>query len=119
MTVAIKPIRTEKEYKTLLAQIDILVDCAEGSPEEDLLEVLSILADDFENKHYPIAAPDPIDAIKLRAEELNLKNKDLAVYFGSASKASEVLNRKRPLTFSMVKRLYQQLGIPASVLLSH
>lgn len=119
MTVNIKPIRTEEEYNTLLQQIDFLVDCNEGSPEEDLLEVLSILADDYENKHYPISAPDPIDAIKLRAEELNLKNKDLAIYFGSASKASEVLNRKRPLTFSMVKRLYQQLGIPASVLLSH
>jgi HTH-type transcriptional regulator / antitoxin HigA len=118
MTVNIKPIRTEEQYNSLLEQIDLLVDCQEGSPEEDLLEVLSILADDYENKHYPISAPDPIDAIKLRAEELNLKNKDLAIYFGSASKASEVLNRKRPLTFSMVKRLYQQLGIPASILLS-
>ena len=114
----IKPIRTEAEYNAVLAQIDLLVDCLEGSPEEDTLEVLSILADDYENKHYPIAAPDPIEAIKLRVEELNLKNKDLAPYFGSASKASEVLNRKRPLTFAMVKRLYQQLGIPASILLS-
>ena len=118
MTITIKPIRTEAEYKTVLEQIDTLVDCPEGSPEEDLLEVLSILADDFENKNYPIAAPDPIEAIKLRIEELNLKNKDLAPFFGSASKASEVLNRKRPLTFSMIKRLYHQLGIPASILLS-
>ena len=119
MNITIKPIRTEVEYQVVLEQIDTLVDCLEGSPEEDLLEVLSILADDFENKHYPITAPDAIEAIKLRAEELNLKNKDLAVYFGSASKASEVLNRKRPLTFSMIKRLYQQLGIPASILLAH
>lgn len=119
MTITIKPIRTEAEYQVVLEQIDTLVDCLEGSPEEDILEVLSILADDFENKHYPITAPDAIEAIKLRAEELNLKNKDLAVYFGSASKASEVLNRKRPLTFSMIKRLYQQLGIPASILLAH
>lgn len=115
----IKPIKSEAEYNKVLEQIDILVDCNEGSPEEDLLEVLSILADDFENKNYPIAAPDPIEAIKLRMEELNLKNKDLVPYFGSASKASEVLNRKRPLTFAMVKKLYQQLGIPASILLSH
>ena len=119
MTIVIKPIRTAAEYEVVLEQIDTLVDCAEGSPDEDLLEVLSILADDFENKHYPITAPDAIEAIKLRAEELNLKNKDLAVYFGSASKASEVLNRKRPLTFSMVKRLYQELGVPASILLAH
>ena len=115
----VKAIKTEVEYKKVLEQIDALVDCLEGSPEEDLLEVLSILADDFENRHYPIQAPDPIEAIKLRMEELSLKNKDLAPYFGSASKASEVLNRKRPLTFAMVKRLYQQLGIPASILLSH
>lgn len=117
--MVIKAIKSEAQYNKVLAQIDALLDCIEGSPEEDLLEVLSILADDFENKHYPIAAPDPIDAIKLRMEELNLKNKDLVPYFGSASKASEVLNRKRPLTFAMVKKLYQQLGIPASVLLSH
>ena len=117
--MVIKAIKTEEEYNKTLAHIDTLIDCAEGSLEEDLLEVLSILADDFENKHYPIEAPDPIEAIKLRMEELNLKNKDLAPYFGSASKASEVLNRKRPLTFAMVKRLYQQLGIPASILLSH
>jgi HTH-type transcriptional regulator / antitoxin HigA len=119
MKINIKPIRTESEYQIVLSQIDTLVDCPEGSPSEDLLEVLSILADDFENKHYPIANPDPIEAIKLRAEELNLKNKDLAPYFGSASKASEVLNRKRPLTFSMVKKLYQDFGIPASILLSN
>lgn len=119
MNITIKPIRTEAEYQFVLEQIDTLVDCLEGSPEEDISEVLSILADDFENKHYPITAPDAIEAIKLRADELNLKNKDLAVYFGSASKASEVLNRKRPLTFSMIKRLYQQLGVPASILLAH
>ncbi len=115
----IKAIKSEADYNKVLEQIDTLVDCVEGSAEEDLLEVLSILADDYENKHYPMATPDPIEAIKLRMEELNLKNKDLAPYFGSASKASEVLNRKRPLTFAMVKRLYQQLGIPASILLSH
>ena len=115
----IKPIRTEAEYSKVLEQIDLLLDCMEGSPEEDTLEVLSILADDYENKTFPISAPDPIEAIKIRMEELNLKNKDLAPYFGSASKASEVLNRKRPLTFAMVKRLYQQLGVPASILLSH
>ena len=117
--MVIKAIKSEAEYDKVLMQIDALVDCAEGSAEEDLLEVLSILADDFENKHYPIESPDPIEAIKLRMEELNLKNKDLVPYFGSASKASEVLNRKRLLTFAMVKRLHQQLGIPASVLLSH
>lgn len=117
--ITIKPIRTEEEYQKVLVQIDSLLDCAEGSAEEETLEVLSILADDFENKHFPISAPNPIEAIKLRAEKLNLKNKDLAVYFGSASKASEVLNGKRPLTFAMVKRLYQQMGIPASIFLSN
>ncbi len=87
--MVIKAIKSEADYNKVLEQIDTLVDCVEGSAEEDLLEFLSILADDYENKHYPITAPDPIEAIKLRMEELNLKNKDLAPYFGSASKASE------------------------------
>ncbi len=67
--MVIKAIKTKTDYNKVLEQIDTLVDCVEGSAEEDLLEVLSILADDYENKHYPITAPDPIEALKLRMEE--------------------------------------------------
>jgi HTH-type transcriptional regulator/antitoxin HigA len=117
-TPIIKAIKTEEQYKAILQQIRHLWSCAENSPEADLLEVLSILADDYENKHYPIAPPDPIEAIKYKMEENNLIASDLIPYFGSRSRVSEVLNRKRPLTFSMAKKLFRGLNIPADTLLS-
>ncbi len=114
----IKAIKTEEQYKGILQQIKYLWSCAENSPEADLLEVLSILADDYENKHYPIAPPDPIEAIKYKMEENGLTTNDLIPYFGSRSRVSEVLNRKRPLTFNMAKKLFKGLNIPAETLLS-
>ncbi|MDB4902857.1 MAG: transcriptional regulator, family [Mucilaginibacter sp.] len=114
----IKAIKTEEQYKIILQQIKGLWNCAENSPEADLLEVLSILADDYESKHYPIDLPDPIEAIKYKMEENDLTANDLVPYFGSRSKVSEVLNRKRPLTFTMAKKLFKGLNIPAETLLS-
>lgn len=114
----IKPIKTEEQYKIILQRIKSLWSCAENSPEADLLEVLSILADDYESKHYPIDLPDPIEAIKYKMEENDLTANDLVPYFGSRSKVSEVLNRKRPLTFTMAKKLFKGLNIPAETLLS-
>ncbi len=114
----LSPIKTKEQYKNYLKIIDSLVDCLENSPEEEVLELVSILVESYETVHYPIEAPDPIEAIKLRSEELGLKRKDLAVYFGSTSRVSEVLNRKREMTFEMAKKLYQGLGISAEVLLT-
>jgi HTH-type transcriptional regulator/antitoxin HigA len=114
----LSPIKTKEQYKNYLKIIDSLVDCLENSPEEEVLELVSILVESYEAVHYPIEAPDPIEAIKLRSEELGLKRKDLAVYFGSTSRVSEVLNRKREMTFEMAKKLYQGLGISAEVLLT-
>jgi len=114
----IKPIKTEEQYKVTLQQIKGLWNCAENTPEADLLEVLSILAEDYENKHYPIAPPDPIEAIKYKMEENDLTPNDLIPFIGSRSKVSEVLNRKRPLTFNMAKKLFKGLNIPAETLLS-
>src|ERR1035437_8681797 len=114
----IKAIKTEEQYKAILQQIRHLWSCAENSPEADLLEVLCILAYHYENKHYPIGPPDPIEAIKYKMEENNLTTSDLIPYFGSRSRVSEVLNRKRPLTFSMAKKLFRGLNIPAETLLS-
>jgi len=113
----IRAIKTEDRYKAILQQIRQLWNSPEKSPEADLLEVLGILADDYENKHYPILPPDPIDAIKYKMEENNLTASDLIPYFGSRSRVSEVLNRKRPLTFNMAKRLFKGLNIPAETLL--
>ena len=114
----LKPIKTQEQYKSYLKIIDSLIDCLEDSPEEQVLELVSILVESYEAEHYPIEAPNPIEAIKLMIEEKGLKRKDLAIYFGSSSRVSEVLNGKRQLTFEMAKKIRQGLGISAEVLLA-
>lgn len=116
--LALKPIKTQEQYKEYLKIIDGLVDCEEGSAEEEVLELVSILVEDYETHNYPIEAPDPIEAIKLKMQEEGLKRKDLAPYFGSSSRVSEVLNRKRPLTLEMIKKIHHGLGISAQTLLA-
>ena len=113
----IKPIRTEEDYEGALAQIEGLLDAEEGSPEEDQLEVLSILVEAWEDRHYPIAPPDPIAAIEFRMEQQGLTRKDLEVYLGRRQRVADVLNRRRPLSLPMIRRLYEGLGIPAESLL--
>ncbi|MCA0364501.1 MAG: helix-turn-helix domain-containing protein [Bacteroidetes bacterium] len=114
----LKPIKSQEQYQHYLKIIDNLVDCEEDSKEEELLEMVSILVESYENQHFPIESPDPIEAIKLKIVEKGLKRKDLAIYFGSTSRVSEVLNKKRALTFEMAKKLRKGLGISAEVLLS-
>ena len=116
--IEVKPIRTKKDYERTMKIIESLLDCPPKSKEAETLEVLSILADEYENKHFPIEAPDPIEAIKYRMEQLNLSQKDLAKYLGGENRVSEILNRKRPLTLKMIKALYQNLHIPADTLLA-
>ena len=113
----IKPIKTETDYQAVLAEIDTLLDVPEGSPEEDRLEVLSILVEAWEDKHYPIDAPDPIEAIKFRMEQQGLTRKDLEPYIGQRQRVADVLNGKRPLSLAMIRKLHQGLGIPAEVLI--
>ncbi len=81
-----------------------MIDCEEDSPEEETLELVSILVEDYESKHYAIEVPDPNEAIKIKMEGEGFKKKDLAKYFGSASRVSEVLNKKRPLTLEMMRK---------------
>jgi HTH-type transcriptional regulator / antitoxin HigA len=114
----LKPIEDKNQYNEYLKIIDQLIDCEEDSLEEEVLELVSILVEDYENKHYPIEAPDPIEAIKIKMEEEGLRKKDLAKYFGSASRVSEVLNRKRPLTLDMMRKINQGMGISAKTLLA-
>ncbi|MFD2521006.1 helix-turn-helix domain-containing protein [Emticicia soli] len=116
--ITIAPIKTEEQYTAAMDNIRKLWDCPENSKEADLLEVLSILVEDYEKKHYSIAPLDPIEAIKYKMEEEGLHQKDLVKYFGSKERVSEVLSKKRPLTLRMIKNLYHDLGISADSLLA-
>jgi HTH-type transcriptional regulator/antitoxin HigA len=116
--IEIRPIRTKRDFERTMKIIESLLDSTPKSKEAEVLEVLSILADEYENKHFPIEAPDPVEAIKYRMEQLNLSQKDLAKYMGGENRVSEILNRKRPLTLKMIKALCQNLQIPAAALLS-
>lgn len=111
-----KLIKTEAEYEAALARVDELMDAQPGSPDEDELELFALLVEQFEREHFPIAPPDPVEAILFRMEQEGLTRKDLTAYIGSPSKVSEVLNRKRPLSLTMIRALHKGLGIPADIL---
>ena len=113
----IKPIRTEKDYEEALAQIDAIFDTQPGTPDGDLLEMLTLLVEAYEEQHYPITPPDPIAAIEFHTERLGLTRRDLESYIGSRARVSEILNRRRPLTLAMIRKLQAGLGIPAATLL--
>lgn len=113
----IKPIRTEVDYETALQEIERLFDAEPGTPEGDRLEVLSTLVEAYEEQHYHIPAPDPIEAIRYYMESRGLSRKDLEPYVGSRARVSEILNKKRPLSLPMIRNLHKGLGIPAEVLI--
>ena len=113
----IRPIRTEADYNAALARIEALMDRSDDPAAADELEVLATLVDVYEDAHYPIPTPDPIDAIKFRMEQEGLNQADLVTYIGSRAKVSEVLSRKRSLTLKMIRALNAHLGIPAEVLI--
>ena len=113
----IKPIRNEKDYKLALSRVESLMDAKPNTDEFDELEVLATLIDNYESKHYAIDTPDPIEAIKFRMEQEGLIQNDLVSCFGSKSRVSEVLNRKRRLTLDMIRNLHNQLNIPLENLL--
>ena len=115
----IKPIRNESDYEAALREIDRYLDAAEGSSERDRLEVLSVLVDDYEAKHYPIAPPDPIAAIEFVLEQRGLSRKDLEDVIGSSGRISEVMNRQRPLTLTMIRKLVAKFDLPAEVLIGN
>ena len=115
----IKPIKTEKDYDKALERLELVFDAAPDSKEGDEAEILSLLIENFENKHHPIEAPDPIEAIKIRMEEMNLKQKDLIGVIGGKSRVSEILNKKKKLTVEMIRELERILHISASVLVNN
>ena len=115
----IKPIRTEADYKAALKEISALMehDPELGTAEGDRLDILSTLVEAYENRHFPMDLPDPVEAILFRMEQQGLKPKDLEPMIGQRNRVYEILNRKRPLTMAMVWRLHKELGIPAESLI--
>lgn len=115
--MTIKPIHTERDYKSAIARIDALMDSKPGSAASDELDVLAELVERYEDKRFPVGLPHPIAAIRFRMEQQDLSQQDLVRYLGSRSKVSEVLNGKRPLSLTMIRSLHDGLGIPAEVLI--
>ena len=113
----IKPIRTEEDYQTALKEIEKLWGAEPGTPEGDRCEVLFTLVEAYEDEHYEILPPDPVEAIKYYLESRGLERRDLEPYLGSSGRVSEVLSYKRPLTLHMIRKLHTGLGIPAEVLI--
>jgi len=108
----IKIIKTEEDYAKTIKRFEEIFHAPENSKEGDEAELLSFLIEKYENKFYPIEAPDPIEAIKFRMEQMDLTNKDLADIIGYKSRVSEVFSRKRKLTLKMIKNLHEKLNIP-------
>ncbi len=115
----IKPIKTDNDYNQALERLEIIFDAKNGTPEGDELEVLGILIDQYENEHFPIGMPDPIEAIKFRMEQMGYNQNDLANIVGLKSRASEILNRKRKLSLEMIRKLHKVLHIPTDVLIQN
>jgi len=112
----IKAIKSEEDYDRALARLETIFHAEMDTPEGDEAEVLSILIEKYEDQHYPIGMPDPIEAIKFRMEQMGMKQKDLAEVVGFTSRVSEILNKKRKLTLNMIRKLSATLQIPTEVL---
>ena len=113
----IKPIKTEADYTEALSRLEVIFDAKQGTPESDEADILGLLIDEYEKKNYPITAPDPIEAIKIRMEEMNFRQTDLVEVIGGKSKVSEVLNRKRKLTVGMIRNLTAKLNLSPALLI--
>ena len=114
----IKPIRTDTDYEAALEKIEHLWGAAPRTPEGDLFEVLFTLVEAYEDQHYEIYPPDPVEAILYYMESRGLERKDIEPYIGGSGRVSEVLNHKRTLTLNMIRKLHNELGIPAEALIN-
>lgn len=113
----IKPIKTETDYKTALRKIERLMEADLNAPDGDTLDVLTTLVEAYEEKYYPVEPPDPIEAILHEMESQCLSRRDLELYLGTRARVSEILNRKRPLSLEMIRKVHQGLGISAGILI--
>jgi HTH-type transcriptional regulator / antitoxin HigA len=117
MASEVKPIRSEADYQAALAEVSRLWGAKAGTSKGDRLDVVATLIDAYESAHEPIDAPDPIEAIRFRMEQQGLNRRDLETLLGSRARVAEILNRKRALSISMIRRLREGLGISAEVLI--
>lgn len=115
--MTIKPIHTDNDYQAARTQIEALWDAPDGSEAAEQLEILSLLVENYEQAHFAIAAPDPIDFLHYAMESRGLSRKDMEAYIGPRGRVSDILNRVRPLTIDMIRRLAKGLDLPASVLI--
>ena len=113
----IKLIKTEADYQVALKRLEEIFDAQAGTLESDEVDILGLMVDEYEKKHYPIEPPDPIEAIKIRMEELQLKQVDLVDAIGGKNRVSEVLNRKRKLTIEMIRNLTKKLNLSPEILI--
>jgi len=113
----LRPIRTKREHQAALKEVETLWEAPEGSPEGDRLEVLTLLIEAYEREHFPIEDPDPIDFLQHVMEARGLARKDLEPFIGSRARVAEVLNRVRPLTLEMIRKLAAGLNLPSDVLI--
>jgi HTH-type transcriptional regulator/antitoxin HigA len=113
----ITPIKTQRDYRRALKDVEGLMMAKRGTPDGDRLDVLVTLIEAWEAKHYPLDLPDPVEAIKYHLDQSGLAPRDLIPFIGSRNRVYEVLNRKRPLTLKMIWRLHDGLGIPAESLI--
>ena len=114
----IKVIKTEEDYNKALKRLETIFDAPANTPEGDEAEILGILIEKYEDEHYPIEAPDPIEAIKFRMEQMNMNYKDLAKIIGYKSRVSEIFTRKRKLNLKMIRRLHEKMKIPYESLIT-
>jgi len=115
----IKPIRNDEDLKCAFHQLEQVFQAKAGTPEADEMEILVTLIEAYENQHYPISPPDPVDAIKFRMEQQGLSPKDLEQYIGSSHQVADILNRQQTLNLQMIKRLHEGLAIPYESLLAN
>jgi HTH-type transcriptional regulator / antitoxin HigA len=113
----IKLVKTESDYQIALKRLEEIFNAIVGTPESEEADILGLLVDEYENKFHPIEAPDPIEAIKIRMEEMQLKQVDLIRDLGGKSRVSEILNRKRKLTVEMIRNLNKSLSLSAELLI--
>jgi len=113
----IRPIKSKADHRAALREIERLMDAKPGTPAGDRLEILGTLVDHYESQHEPIPPPDPIDALLYHMESRSLTRRDLEPFLGSRARVAEVLNRRRPLTIEMIRKLHEGLGISAEVLI--
>jgi len=113
----IHPIKHEADYQAALERISVLMDADSDTPTGDELDILATLVESYETKHHWVNTPDPIEAIRFRMEQYNLKDKDLVPYIGHTGRVSEVLNYRRKLTITMIRKLHTGLKIPTDSLI--